>query len=278
MNRLTQTILYAMILAIMAVFLFNGRVALAAPDQNDKATSTQLTLTSGTSDFSELDIESRKQILINVLEFSKNEVSSLKDGLLNLKLDNDTWQQIRDEFLNKLSSFSDYYQGAEDKINSTSSPLTIDDVKSLASALKDWRENTYSPELDKIINMLLIFGTDNLLKTTQSRFDKISSDVKKLDKQHFVKTDALKNYLSQADKHLKNMKRSIDGAKKIFLKSIINSDAKNTSDKDVVKSADIKTQENSQDTIRKMAKDSLKELKITYEIFFSMNNNMKSGQ
>lgn len=260
---------YITILAIGLVFLF-GNISLASeqPTNNIVTLSTEITENTET----ELDIDARKQILINILESSQTEIAGLKDRLSKLKLDNDEWKNIKEELLNNLTNFEDYSKDNIDRINSTSTPITIEDIKDLAKDLKDWRENKYTPELNRTSNMILIFESANFLKITQSRFDKISADIKKLDKQGMIKTSALKTYSIQIDKHLKNIRILNDSAKKLFLKSMAPAEEVATSTEEILnQTAEAKTQENLQDTIRKMITDSLKELKITYEIFFQMN-------
>ncbi len=276
MKKTTGIILYITII-LGAAFLIRGNISYAAADNNQIALAS-----AGDSAINtDLDIESRKQILRDVLETSQTEISDLKSKLTNLKLDNSDWGSLRDNLINKLSDFQDHYNNIQDEINSTSSPLTIDDVKSLARDLKDWRENTYSPELDKITSMILIFKSNDILNITQSRIDKISSDIEKLDKQHIIKTDSLKDYLSQASKHLQNAKTIIEKSKKLYFESMTvsnfqdNQDNATTTDTTAQSADTANKQTDVQGMIRNMTKDSLKELKATYEIFFQMNDAIK---
>lgn len=284
-----KTFLIITLMALGLIFL-SSKSALASNENGSWISSVEAASSDTPSDSStkDLDIDARKQILISVLESSQTEISDLKDSLSSIDTNDDDWNKIKNSLLDTLSGFQDYYQKDEDKINDTDSPITLDEIKTLAKDLKDWRENTYSPELDKITNMILIFKTDDFLNITQSRFDKISSDVKKLDKQKLIKTDSLKSYLKQADSHLKNIKTLNDTAKKLFLKSMLPAptDESSTSTQslnDASKNSasdnqTAQTQEDVQGTIRKIVKDSLKELKTTYEIFFLMNDKIKSGQ
>lgn len=271
MRMIFNKILYVAALAIAMAFLL-GNTSLAANTENGE----QIALTEDNQDAPEMDIESRKQLLINVLESSQVEVNALKERLVNLKLEGEEWQKIRENLLNTLSEFNDYYQDAKDSINSTSSAITLEEVKDLAKDLKEWRESTYTPELDKIINMVLIFESENFLKITQSRFDKVSADIKKLDKQKMIRTDSLKNYLSQIDKHLKNVRILNDGVKNLFLKSMAPVEEE-IIDENEINTEETGPKENMQDTIKKMVIDSLKELKTAYEIFFAMNDKIKGG-
>ena len=222
-----------------------------------------------------LDLETRKKILTKIIDTAQSEINGLKEKLNSFDV-NEDWQKIRDEFLNNLSNLQSYYQTLEEKF---SGEITIEDIKIMAKELKDRREKNYTSELKKITNMILIFETEDILKIVNGRMNKISADVKKLAKQNLIKTDVLKIYLSQAEKHLKNAEGYKKDAKDLYFKTIDGilgiteqQEATSTEKETIIKKEDMTE---IQDSIRNLIKESIMELRATYDIFFKMNDRIK---
>ncbi len=232
---------------------------------------------------SELSLGDRKQLLTDILSSALSQTNELANYLSALQTPNEEWDKIRGNLVSDLANFSGHYQLTIDKINDASSTITLEEIKKTARGLKDWQENIYSPEIDRAINASLILRADDFFNTTQSRFDKISADIKKLERQRFIKTNLSKRYLSDISRHLKNIGSSIDSAKKLYLKSSAAAEENSATSTDALSNkAEEKTslQESRaqiQDTIRKTIQDALKELKTTYEIFFQINDRIKNG-
>ncbi len=239
---------------------------------------------------SSLDLEARKKLLDRVSKNTKSEISGLEDKLNSLDLSDD-WAKIKDKFLSDLADFGSYNDSFDAK--ATDSTTTLDQIKALAKELKDWRETTYTPELKDISNMTFIFDLENMLGISHDRFDKISSDVNKLDSQGIIKTDTLKKYLAQAQKSLDNADGFKNDAKDLFLKSMSDfagipevasstqQEATSTGQTDQLKknqTPDLNIRQTApeiQNSITNSLKDSIKEIKATYDIFFQMNDTIK---
>ena len=242
-----------------------------------------------------LTADERKAILHEIISSSQSEIENLKDKLTALTLD-DNWNRAREQFLDKLATSSDYYNSLGKQLDRES--ITLDDIKLHAKELKERRETIYAPELKVIGNLILIFQTDDILRVVQARNEKIANDIKKLDRQKLVNTDTLKKYLAQADKSIKNARILNNKAKDAYYQEVVEplqpkdtteqavdevrpallmkpleisaTPAGSTEDKPVVK-----TMEEKQDDIRDLSKDSLKELKTAYELFFKMNDRIR---
>lgn len=230
---------------------------------------------------SSLDLEARKKILNKVLETTLSEIDGLKNKLNSIDLD-DNWTKIRDIFLNDLSDFKSYNESFNKKANRDET--TLEGIKELAKEMIIWREKTYTPKLKEITNMTFIFDEENLLKISQERLDKISGDIKKLSKQNYINTVKLKSLLPKAEKSLNNSKNYQSEAKDLFFKSfsdLIETTEENASgtEKEILPiTSEDKKQETTvkiQDLIRNLLKNSLTEIKNTYDIFFQMNNEIK---
>ncbi|MDI6734249.1 MAG: hypothetical protein QMD50_02005 [Patescibacteria group bacterium] len=230
------------------------------------------------------DVNTRQKIFIDILDSSKTEINELKERISDLQLESDDWKKTRDNFINRLSEYRQYYNDLENKI--TGENTTIDEIKSIAKELKEWREKEYTPRLKEISNMILIFESENFLKTAKNRLDKVLLDLKKLEKQKFVKIDSLKFYYLQSSQKFKNAKELNENAKSLFYNSLNSIDDKKTSSNDKVTAntgAPTDTSEKSskitdQESIKNILKNSLKELKATYELFFQMNERLKNSK
>lgn len=229
-----------------------------------------------------LTLEQRKDILKEIVTASQSEVKNLTEKLAVLELSDD-WNLAREQFLARLATSSEYYTSLEKRLGQEA--VTLDEVKSIATELKDWRETVYTPELKAIGNMILVFQTDDVRRIVQSRNEKISNDIKKLDRQKLVNTETLKKYLAQSDKSIKNATILNAKAKDLYFKETIKplqpkalkeleqeSPIENTPVSDATQPEEVK---DVQDEIRELSKESLKELKTAYELFFKMNDRIR---
>ena len=115
----------------------------------------------------------------------------------------------------------------------------------------------------------------------------ISNDLKKLDRQKLVNTDTLKKYLTQAEKSIGTARDLNDKAKDLYYAASV---IPFQQPKDEIKSPEAQDMEKApkeavtttdpqdkdvQDQIRDLSKESLKELKTAYELFFRMNDRIR---
>ena len=226
-----------------------------------------------------LSLDQRKALLQDIVTTSQTEIQNLKDALNDLKLDG-AWDSARDQFLAQLATSTEYYTSLGKRVEEKD--VALDDIKAIAKELKDWRENVYTAQLKAAGNMILIFQTDDVRRIVQSRNEKIGDDIKKLDRQKLVNTDALKKYLSQADKSIKNATALNAKAKDLYYKESIAplqpKDARESDESDITvatSSPSLQEPSDRQDDIRDLSKEALKELKNAYELFFKMNDRIR---
>ncbi len=226
-----------------------------------------------------LTADERIVILKTIISSSQDEISNLKDKLADLQLDNQ-WARTKDNFLNQLATSSNYYDSLSNQLDAKD--ITIDEIKSTAKDLKDWRETTYTPQLKEISNLILLSQSDVVYHIVQNRHNKISGDLKRLDKQKLVNTDILKKYLSQAEKSIKNAKDLNDQAKDLYYIVSVEplqpkKDAEQADQTETISTTKEsiftdQPKQDPQDIVNDLSKASLKELKTAYELFFKMND------
>lgn len=220
------------------------------------------------------DLETRKSLLQEILQSSLLEINNLKDILNKIEVNTEDWQSIKDNYLRTLNEFEDYYKNLENKLSDEA--IAVKETKTIAAELKDWREQIYSPQLKSIMNMALIFQNEKLLKTVFSRLEKISADIKKLNKQNLIKTDVLIKSFNQAENLLKEAQTKNEKAKILFLEAILITENKNQETKNPVNEPE-KKELDRQEAVRETIKESLKNIKAAYEIFFQMNTEFKKS-
>ena len=228
-----------------------------------------------------LTADQRKAILKEIISSSQSEIDNLTATLNDLKLD-EAWGVARDHFVATLATSSEYYASLETRLNKEDVPL--EEIKSIAADLKTWRETTYSPALKEAGNLILIFQTEAVHGVVQLRSVKIGNDIKKLDRQKLVNTEVLKKYLAQAEHSIKNARTLTNKAKDVyFIESIAPlqpkqkaaaKSATSTVDETLTPAEDT-TPTDPQDQVRDLAKESIKELKTAYELFFKMNDRIR---
>ena len=220
------------------------------------------------------DVVLRKQLLKSVMGDSYTEINNLKNRLNKINIADSDWKIIKEKLINDLAYFNDYYKDIESRIDSDPE-LSLEDIRSIANDLKDWRNSTYTPRLKEITNFILVFEEENLIKIANSRADKITGDLAKFDKQGYIKTNDLKKLFAQARKNLDNSQSSNNNAKELFLKSITLSSATSTNEISATKTDTDKPSKDIQQNVQDLVKESIKYLKSAYETFFQMNSQIK---
>ena len=262
----------------MGLFSFMHGASGVAFAQQINQSSTSTASNSPISEF-----ESRKEALSDALKASHDELNELKDEINAARVDSDAWQKIKVELLNQADHLRAYYDEIGEKLNDKN--INSESIKSLANELRSWREKTFREYLKKSINFILIFGEIDLLKIADSRLDKISSDIIRLEKQSISKIKSLKPLFDQAQTHLKLAHDLNDGAKKLLynyfeLSSRQAADTETSKEKTELQTElpeIIQTEKkptDPQEIIRDMSQKSLEELKTAYIIFVKMSKRL----
>ena len=214
-----------------------------------------------------------------ILKLSFVEVDDLikrLDSLNNGNLDADELL-IKERFLNDLKNYQNYYRNIENDIKGGLSP---EELRSLAQDLKDWRKD-HQPKLQKIFDFLLIDQSENLYKVARNRWDKISKDLGKIKKAGFpinnlqILSEKSKTNVDQAnhftaiaaEEFIKTWKlensTSTDENSKEIMPSVVSSSKKDERPANI-------------NSVRINLQKSLINIKTAYQVFFEMNNIVKT--
>ena len=245
----------------LSLFLFKGVVFAGQIDQNPSSTASTTTTVSA--------LESKKESLTDALTASYDELNELKSEVKSIKV-SDQWDKIKTNLLNQTDKIKDYYDSSSEKL--VSENINQDSIKSLAKELKSFREGVFSEYYKNAINFILIFEEADLLKIADSRLDKISSDIARLEKQSVSKAKTLKAFYSDADKHLKLAHNLNDSAKTLFYNYL-----NPVKPGEINPETTIQEKENQPDPqtlTRSISQRSLDEIRATYDIFINMSKSL----
>ncbi len=142
------------------------------------------------------DVSLRIAAMNQVLALQESETKDYELKLINIGKDKayDGWKTAT---LNTLGQFLTYYE-AEKQLLSTSTPLTEDDVKQIATDFKNWRNTEYLPLVGVIQDFLLIKQEANAVQVAQTRYGKIVKDLKNLNVPVITNSKDIKNSLKDA--------------------------------------------------------------------------------
>jgi hypothetical protein len=170
------------------------------------------------------EIQIRKEALDKITDLSLLEIKNLEEKINSLSFESDSQTKIKEKFLEILDTNKKYSEDL--KAKTENDKLTLDEVKNLAQEYKDWREENYNKYVKKLTVFILTFQEKDVLKTANTRLDKIITDLKKLENAKIIKKEDTSNYIDSAMKSLANAQIFNSNAQKIIIgaveKDIIN--------------------------------------------------------
>ena len=231
--------------------------------QPASAATTSSTLLSADANAEELAPEEKlgkaKEDLTKALVLSLKKVDSLKGRLNELNFPAlSREEELKNEALHDLDEYAAYYNKTKGDLEKKDN---LDEVKGLAKEVKEYRDTTYTPGVEKIIRFILVFYNEDVLGVANDRLGKIEADVKKLDKLGVVEGGAFRGKLDEATNLLKEAAKLQGEAKKIILGTASSTDSereKKLSTKDMIEK-------------------SLNNVKTVYDIFLELNQNVKKA-
>lgn len=132
---------------------------------------------------------SARDKLKGVLEVLMTQVEDLGNSLSSLKGLDEVQADQRDQYLSFLSDAAKYLTALQIDVQTA-------DVKFIAEELQGWRAETFSPEAQNIVDFILVFQVKSVLKTAETRYLKIWSDVNRLMDLKILKDNKAQNLLA----------------------------------------------------------------------------------
>jgi hypothetical protein len=149
------------------------------------------------SEKAEQELAARKEVLKGALTLSIEETKNLADRLKLLpEFGAETKEKgMQNAFAGALQSYAVYYEKQLTKVNDLDSDAA---VKALAQEIKTYRETIHNPNIQNIVDFVLLFQNDSVITTAKTRHTKIVSDMRKLEKRGFIKAGVFDEPLGNA--------------------------------------------------------------------------------
>ena len=117
--------------------------------------------------------------LEKALSLALEKVSSLKADLDSREFTDETRElELKTLYLADLSIYETFYSESLAKAQLLES---LESVQALAQEVKTYRDVTYTPGVQKIVEFILVFYSEDVINTAADRFTKISEDIGKLE-------------------------------------------------------------------------------------------------
>jgi len=117
--------------------------------------------------------------LEKALSLALEKVSSLKADLDSREFTDGTRElELKTLYLADLSIYETFYSESLAKAQLLES---LESVQALAQEVKTYRDVTYTPGVQKIVEFILVFYSEDVINTAADRFTKISEDIGKLE-------------------------------------------------------------------------------------------------
>ncbi|TSC89557.1 MAG: Uncharacterized protein G01um10143_47 [Parcubacteria group bacterium Gr01-1014_3] len=114
------------------------------------------------------------------------------------------YEELRDAHAASLRSFVQHYNAVLSKLGELED---VDSIKALAAELKDWRDSIVTPEMEKIVEFLLVFQGRSILNTANNRLRLIEDDVQYLQEVKEFNIARVRALLNDAAELLKSADR-----------------------------------------------------------------------
>jgi hypothetical protein len=141
----------------------------------------------------------RIEALKKAINLSAAEAKELRVKLIaieDLDQKTDMW---RAAMADQMKRAAEYALVEEKAIETNEKEMTLAEVKDIAARFKAWRESSYLPVVGQVRDYFLIAQEEKTIETAKSRWQKIDSDIKKLEKAKIKNIESVRKMLTNAD-------------------------------------------------------------------------------
>lgn len=216
------------------------------------------------------ELAARKQVLKDALTLS---IAETKELLANLKglpaFEKESKESgMQSAFIGALQSYASYYEQQLKKVDDLGS---TDEVKSLAQEIKTYRETIHNPNVQQVVDFVLLFHNRDIITIAATRHGKIVSDIRKLENKGLIDEGMFDRSLTEADTYIDEADDLNKSAKEMMF-SIKEEQPIDTTalEENVIEEA--KEEPTVRDTILK----SFDDIKSAYAIFLTISREVRS--
>ena len=126
-----------------------------------------------------------KDGLALALNLSIEKVSKLKASLEGRPHDDGSIEnELKASFISNLDDYDVYYS---ETLTAAEALTTLEEVQGLAQEVKSYRGEIYTPGIQKVVQFILVFYTEDVIGIANNRFGKISEDIGTLESLGLIK-------------------------------------------------------------------------------------------
>ena len=201
------------------------------------------------------ELKLRHKILIGSIALSYIEIDQLANRLNALVELNAKEQEKKEAYLEKLVGYLNYHDVIREKVNNLSNEtLNVENIKTAAKELLDWRRDFYISPMKEMSAFILTIKQPAVLKISLERHEKIASDLRKLSQGGYINQE-----------QLFELTQLLNKARELLSEAqAMNNDAYNV----------LFTEEN-KTGLDELARSSLENIKSAYAIFMEMSVKVK---
>jgi len=228
--------------------------------------------------------EKAKAGLEKALSLALDKVSQLTADLNNRQFDEETIEaELRVLYLEDLAQYGAYYSEA---LTAAQTLESLESVQALAQEVKGYRDTTYTAGVEKIVEFILVFYSEDVIGTATERFEKITEDIDKLETLGLIGVGVFSEEMDSINALLMDAAQFRMQAKDMLL---VNVEATST-DEVPVETVDIAEDTatsvdelpvdegqtaNEEKTPKALLETSLNNVKSAYELFVQISNSVK---
>lgn len=226
----------------------------------------------------EEELSYRKNIIDNALALSLKEVSSIKEKVTGITPANEAFVKIKAEIISELDELERHYREAKDVALLAD---TAEKIKKLASEERVYRETVHSATVSRAIDFILVLQTEMLIKNAEIRYEKIASDLKKLERANLIISGRFSKEMGEAKQYIETARALIAKARSAMIPATEEVPNENNEDQEVSDvSANIKEKEDIKEaapssTSRDLAEAAITNLKSGYDSFIKISVSVK---
>lgn len=221
-----------------------------------------------------------KDGLLRALTLALEKVSELTADLDGRSFDDESREsEIKVVFIGDLSNYREYYS---EKLAAAEPLETLEAVQELAQEIKDYRDKTYTPGVEQIVQFILVFYSEDIISIAGERFEKISADIDTLESLGLIEEGSFEEQMAEVELLLVEASDLRAQAKDIILAPQESEDATGTvaaieGIAEVSTTAEEVADSEPEEEIapQNLLETSLNNVKTVYEIFLGISNTVK---
>lgn len=117
--------------------------------------------------------------LSKALLLALGKVSGLRADLENHKFNEESVEaSLKASYLLKLDSFEAFYN---DRLAEVEFFITLEEIQTSAIAIKEYRDKIYTPSVEEIVQFIIVFYAQDVIKIANERYVSVLQDIQKLE-------------------------------------------------------------------------------------------------